>query len=74
MMIGWLLDKYVAHLERKADKKFNGIPVLFVTYKPYEPIPNIYYSFHPSITVDKPLDDNLRELADLLRDRYKEGE
>jgi len=73
-MFDWLLKKYAAYLERKAKKKFNGIPVLFVTYRPDDPIPNMDFRPHPFITRDEVIGEKFKDLADLLRDRCKDIE
>ena len=65
-MLNWIVKK----LENKSRKKYGGIPIAWVTYKPEQQGKNITFNLHPSIKHDEYLSQTFQEIADYIRENY----
>lgn len=71
-MLNKILDWLVSRSKRMAIKKTGGIPIGWIIYKPWDGKPNIWFHLHPSVRHDKWLSERLSEIADYIRENYKE--
>lgn len=71
-MIDKLLDRLVGHYEKKCKKKLGGIPLLWLIYQTDKEPPNIIFNLHPDIKHDLYLNKQFTEIADYIRENYKD--
>lgn len=67
-----LLDKIIKYYEIRCKKELGGIPLLWVIYKTDKEPPNIIFNLHPDIRHDDYLNKQFTEIADYIRENYKD--
>ncbi len=61
-------------LLRKLLIRKQGIPLMYVLYKPWKAKPNVNFKMHPNIKRDEYLKFMFTEIADDIRTKYGDGE
>ena len=65
-----MYDFLLRFFEKRSAKKLGGVPLLWMIYKPDQPIPNMIFKLHPSIEQDEYLNKQFKEISDYLREKY----
>lgn len=66
-----MIDKLIKHLRNKSIMARNGIPILYVVYKPQKDGKNVFtYIADPELRQDKELDYLFKNVADCVREHY----
>ncbi len=65
-----MLNWFVQWAERRCYRKLGGIPLLWITYNPHLPKPNVVCSVHPTLKEDEQLKVMFEEMADRVREVY----
>ena len=64
-----ILEYLVRREEKKARKKFGGIPVFHAIYKPDQEGKNVVFLFHPDLAdIEGQAREHLQKVADLIRE------
>lgn len=71
-LINWVWDALARYYEKKCKREIGGIPMLWAIYKTDSPPPNIFFSVHPCFNGDEWLSGRFKEIADYMREHYKE--
>lgn len=71
-LIDRILEKWENRTWKNLRKKFDGIPVLWVVYKPQHEPPNMMFHLHPDIGHDSYLNAMFSDIADHIREEYGE--
>lgn len=60
-------------LKKKLIKNGNGLPVMYIIYKPQKELPNVFTLYiHPELR-DAELEELLRKVSDKVRGFYREN-
>lgn len=72
-MLNKLLDRLIKHYKNKAHKKFGGELIMWVVYKPDQPIPNVIFNVHPDLRT-MIVNEKCKELAEIVRQEWDKRE
>ena len=68
-MITKILDLLTEYYKRKCHKKFGGELIMWVVYKPGQPIPNVVFHVHPDMRTAL-VNEKCKELAEIVRQEW----
>ena len=71
-MIKKLVEWYLRRQEKTCIKRIGGIPIVLAIYKPEQDKPNVIFHIPPSIKHDVFLRVKFKEIADYIRENWKE--
>ncbi len=72
-MITWMIETYLGWAEKRAYKRLDGIPLMWMIYKKDAPPPNVVFHLHPKIEHDEEIRGVFKSLAEMVRERFEDS-